>query len=496
MNQLRQKVARGATWTAGLHGASMVIELAITALLARLLSPEQFGIVAAAMLFMGLVNVFSEVGVAPTIIQLPDLTRDDLRTGLTISLYLSLSCALATWFGSTLVAAIFHMPQLGAVLKVLGGVFLLRGVSLVSEAKLTRDLHVKEVRLVQIGARTFGYGLFSAIFAWNGYGYWSLVYGSLIEEAIRASGIYAIARIPVSLILSAKGLRRIFSSSAGFTGINIVNFIALNGDTAIVARATDAVSTGLYSRAFKLMSFPTTLYSKIADQVVFPAMASLQGQPDRLRKAYLEATALAALIGLPISVVIALVGPDLILFFYGPKWTAATPIFAALSLGIFARFSTRTSGSLLRATGNLKSLFVCQVIYAVGTVAGCALAIGYGLVVMSLVVSLVLFIFFCALTTFACRSLRIRPLAFVAAHESGVKLALLVAFATMLTLHLLHRAGLHGVLPLLGVGCVLGIVAVLLLSFRSRWLVGDVGVTVLAAVQGRMARLFARRRAA
>jgi PST family polysaccharide transporter len=496
MNQLRKKVARGATWTAALHGASMVIELAITALLARLLSPAQFGIVAAAMLFMGLVNVFSEVGVAPTIIQMPDLTRDDLRTGLTVSLYLSLCCALATWLGSTLVATIFHMPELGDVLKVLGGVFLLRGISLVSEAKLTRDLNVKEVRLVQLGARTFGYGLFSAVFAWNGYGYWALVYGSLIEEALRATGIYAIARIPFSLLLSGKALRRIFSSSAGFTGINVVNFIALNGDTAIVARATDAVSTGLYSRAFKLMSFPTTLYSKIADQVVFPAMASLQGQPERLRKAYLEATALAALIGLPISVVIALVGPDLILFFYGPKWVAATPIFAALSLGIFARFSTRTSGSLLRATGNLKGLFICQAVYALGTVAGCAFAIGHGLVVMSVVVSLVLFVFFCALTSFACRSLRIAPLTFIAAHESGTKLTVIVASVTMITLKLFHDYGFAGLMPLLGVGVSLGLIGLLLLSCKSHWLVGDVGVKVLGAIQARILRIIAARRAA
>jgi O-antigen/teichoic acid export membrane protein len=495
MNQLRQKVARGATWTAGLHGASMVIELAITALLARLLSPEQFGIVAAAMLFMGLVNVFSEVGVAPTIIQLPDLTRDDLRTGLTISLYLSLACALATWLGSTLVATIFHMPQLGDVLKVLGGVFLLRGVSLVSEAKLTRDLHVKEVRLVQLGARTFGYGLFSAIFAWNGYGYWSLVYGSLIEEAIRATGIYAIARIPVSLMLSRRGLRRIFSSSAGFTGINIVNFIALNGDTAIVARATDAVSTGLYSRAFKLMSFPTTLYSKIADQVVFPAMASLQGQPERLRKAYLEATALAALIGLPISVVIALVGPDLILFFYGPKWTAATPIFAALSLGIFARFSTRTSSSLLRATGNLRGLFISQIIYAAGTVIGCAFTIGHGLIVMSAAVSLVLVACFFVVTSFAFRSIDINVKTFFSAHVAGLKVAILIGVSTALVLKVCHHLSLHGFIPLAATGLSILIVAGFLSLIRSRWLLGDAGMTMLTAVENKLRRSRAQRTA-
>lgn len=488
MNQLRQKVARGATWTAALHGASMVIELAITALLARLLSPAQFGIVAAAMLFMGLVNVFSEVGVAPTIIQMPNLTRDDLRTGLTISLYLSLVCALATWLGSTFVATIFHMPPLGDVLKVLGGVFLLRGISLVSEAKLTRDLHVKDVRIVQLTARTFGYGLFSAIFAWQGYGYWSLVYGSLIEEAARAAGIYAIARIPFSLTVSGKGVRRIFSSSAGFTGINIVNFIALNGDTAIVARATNAVSTGLYSRAFKLMSFPTTLYSKIADQVIFPAMASLQGQPERLRKAYLEATALAALIGLPISVMIALVGPDLILFFYGPKWTAATPIFAALSLGIFARFSTRTSSSLLRATGNLKGLFISQLLYAAGTVIGCALTIGYGLIAMSFTVSFVLVGCFFVVTGFAFRSIDIDIATFFSAHLSGLKVSALVGLSTALTLNACHHANLHGFFPLAATGIALLALGLALSVMKSRWLLGDAGMKILDAIERKLRR--------
>jgi O-antigen/teichoic acid export membrane protein len=495
MNQLRQKVARGATWTAALHGASMVIELAITALLARLLSPAQFGIVAAAMLFMGLVNVFSEVGVAPTIIQMPDLTRDDLRTGLTVSLYLSLCCALATWLGSTLVATIFHMPELGDVLKELGGVFLLRGISLVSEAKLTRDLHVKEVRLVQLGARTFGYGLFSAVFAWNGYGYWALVYGSLIEEALRATGIYAIARIPFSLLLSGKALRRIFSSSAGFTGINIVNFIALNGDTAIVARATDAVSTGLYSRAFKLMSFPTTLYSKIADQVVFPAMASLQGQPERLRKAYLEATALAALIGLPISVVIALVGPDLILFFYGPKWVAATPIFAALSLGIFARFSTRTSSSLLRATGNLKGLFISQIIYAIGTVVGCTIAIPFGLIAMSATVSLVLVLCFFINTGFAFRSVNVDIPTFFSAHLAGLKTAAIVAFVTWAVLDLCHRNALHGFVPLAASGVAIALVGVMLAVTRSQWMLGEVGMKIANALHSKVRRFSVKREA-
>jgi hypothetical protein len=115
---------------------------------------------------------------------------------------------------------------------------------------------------------------------------------------------------------------------------------------------------------------------------------------------------------------------------------------------------------------------------------------------MSVVVSLVLFVFFCALTSFACRSLRIAPLTFIAAHESGTKLTVIVASVTMITLKLFHDYGFAGLMPLLGVGVSLGLIGLLLLSCKSHWLVGDVGVKVLGAIQARILRIIAARRAA
>ena len=359
MGHLRRKVERGAVWTLLLHGVSMLVELSITVILARLLSPYDFGIAAAAMLFMGFIYIFSEIGVAPTIVRIDNLNRNDLRAALTICLGVSALCVILTYVSSPWVASALHMPEAAGPLRALSVIFLFRGVSTISEAKLQRDLSVKEYKIAQILARMFGYGLFSAAFAWLGYGYWSIVYGAIIEEGLRAVALSVIARIPLSFTFKIDQLKRVAGSSVGFTAVTLVNFFALNGDTAIVARATDAVSTGLYSRAFKLMSFPTTLYSRVADQVIFPAFANLQSNPDRLRNAFLEATTLSALIGLPLSVMIVMLGPNLILFLYGDEWTSAIPVFAGLSLGAFARFATRTSGSALRAVGAVRPMLVC-----------------------------------------------------------------------------------------------------------------------------------------
>ena len=192
---------------------------------------------------------------------------------------------------------------------------------------------------------------------------------------------------------------------------------------------------------------------------------------------------------------IALVGPDLILFFYGPKWTAATPIFAALSLGIFARFSTRTSSSLLRATGNLRGLFISQIIYAAGTIIGCSLAIPFGLIAMSATVSLVLVLSFFIITGFAFRSVDVDIPTFFSAHLAGLKVSVIVAFATGVVLDLCHRNALHGFVPLAAAGLSIALVGIVLTVARSHWILGDVGMKIAMSLDTKLRRFNVKREA-
>jgi PST family polysaccharide transporter len=472
VTDVRARVASGAVWTTTLHIGSRAAELVFTAILARLLAPTEFGVVAAALVFIQFAKLFVEIGIGATIVQLPDLTRADVRTaGTLVALNALLFFALAQLL-APIVAAGFAIPQVENALRVLAFVFLFQAIGIVPENLLVRRLDAPRVMIAEMASKLLGFGGVGALCAYLGMSYWSLVIGALTEAFIKAVTLALIVRPPIRPMWNRTSVRRLLTRGVGFSFSRVLNFLALSADKMIAGRLLGAAALGIYGRAYALMSIPADLYARIGERLVFPALAVHQENPERLRRAFLTGTSLTAAIGMPLSVVLVILSPEIIGFLLGPRWTAVVAPLTILVAASYVRLGAKISGSLLRATGSIRALVWTQAGYAGAVTIGCILAAPFGVNALAWAVSAAATAFFVLISAMACRRTATSLPAFASAHVQGALLCLLIGSTLFAFAALLRAAGLPDVVILLAAGSLLGLMGATLVAIGPAWLLG------------------------
>lgn len=469
---LRRQVVVGAGWMTGLQLLSKVIEIGFVAVLARLLTPADFGVIAGATMFVQFTTMLVEIGIGATLVQLPQLSRNDIRVAGTLVFMNAVLYAFLTVVLAPLAAKFIDIPAVEPVLRILSLVFIIQAFGIVAENLLVRDIKVKQVMLAQLGARVVGTGVIGIGFAFAGFGYWSLVIATLAEVGLKALVLTAIVRPPFVPLLDKAIARKLMRKGSGFSASKLINFVALRADNAIVGRTMDAAALGLYSRAYNLMSVPADLYGRIAERIVFPAMAQVQDDTPRLRSAYLRGLELTAVFGMPLSALLAILAPEIIRVVLGEQWTAVIVPFAWLSAASYFRLGAKISNSLQRAKGAVGPMVTNQIAYAAMVIGGCLLTYPYGIVALSQAVALSVILFYIIVSVNACRLIQVSLPAFLRAHLPGTLLAALVGLTSYGAV-ILPRTHWHSPFAVLCVaGAVAGLFGIVLILARPRWLIG------------------------
>ncbi|VWX48200.1 lipopolysaccharide biosynthesis protein [Novosphingobium sp. 9U] len=477
---LRQQVLVGAGWMTGLQLLSKVIEVGFIAVLARLLTPADFGVIAGATIFVQFTSMLVEIGIGATLVQLPSLSRDDIRVAGTLVFLNSIGYFAATQLLAPLAGWFLHIPEVTPVLRVLSLVFLMQAFGVVSENLLLRKILVKHVMLAQLFSRLIGTGLIGLALAWSGLGYWALVAATLAETGIKAAILCMVERPPLRPLLKGPIARKLLQRSSGFSASRLINFVALRADNAVVGRMMDAASLGLYSRAYNLMSVPADLYGRIAERVIFPALARVQDDAARLRSAYLRGVELTAVIGIPLSALLAILAPEVIALILGPKWTNVIVPFAVLSSASYFRLGAKISASLQRAKGAVASMIVNQIVYAGLVVGGCLATYRFGIATLAQAVAASVIVSFLLISVNACRLVGVSPRSFAVAHLPGLLLAGLVTAVAYPVTAIARLNAQEPFVVLAFAGAAVGSVGVALLLTRPRWLMGEMGAGMAA----------------
>lgn len=472
----------------GLQLALKFIEIGFIAVLARLLLPADFGIIAGAMIFVQLAALLVEIGIGATLIQLPTLTALDKRVAGTLTMLNALFYCGLTYLCAPLIGALLQLDGVVPVIRVLGLLFPIQAIGIVSEALLVRDLRVKEVMLAQVAARLLGTGVIGIALAFMGYGYWALVAATLAETGIKAAILYTVVRQPLRPSLARENMLRLVKKSSGFSASRLINFAALKADSAIIARTMDAAALGLYSRAYNLMNVPADLYGRIAERVIFPAMAQVQTEPERLRRAFVRGLELTAVIGMPMAVALAVLAPEIILVILGPQWVAVIEPFAWLSAATYLRLGAKISGSLQRAKGAIGPMIRSQIVYAGAVIGGCLIAYPYGIVAVAQAVVVAVAAFYVVTSVNAARLAGIGIGGFATAHGPGALTALLYAAVLVPAVMLLRGAGLSPLLVLAGAGAISGIGGLVIALLRPRALIGAEAAGLMQNLMARVRR--------
>jgi PST family polysaccharide transporter len=427
---LTHRTISGMAWSAWGSAATGALKVLVLVLLTRLLSPADFGVVGAALIVIGFSLAFSQLGMGPALIQRPVLEDRHISTAFYASTGFGIVVAVFVWILAPNIADFFYMKQLVPVVRALSVLFPIAGVSSVAENLAQRDMRFRLLANTDVFAYSVGYGLVGVVLAILGFGAWALVAGQIAQAVLRAAVVLRAAPPRLRPGPSWVCFRDLMGFGMGLSAARLGVILANQADNLVVGRWLGAVALGLYSRAYQLMSVPTSLLGDVFDKVLFPTMSRVQEDIRRLTTAYLQGTAVVALVTLPAGVVAAVVAPELVAVAFGNKWEALVPAFQVLSLGMMFRTSYRMSDSLSRATGKVYRRAWRQALYAVLVFVGAWVGQRDGITGVALGVLVALFLNYLLMAHLGLGVLRITWSSFLKAQLPALWLTIIVGAVT------------------------------------------------------------------
>jgi O-antigen/teichoic acid export membrane protein len=460
---LTARTLSGLSWSTGSAGVQMSLKVLILVVLARLVTPEEFGVVGAALVVVGFSHILSQLGVGPAIVQRHALAEEDLRVGFTLSMLLGLLLAVIIYLSAPQVARFFRMEDLTGVLRVLAPVFLIGGAGLVAEALLQREMNFRAIAGVSVVSDVLGYGVVGIGLAWHGWGVWALVGAHLGQTATKTIALLMIRRHPVRPSLNPRICRELTWFGTGLSIGRFGAYVATQGDNLIVGRLLGAVALGIYGRAYQFVVMPVNAIGGVLEKVLFPAMAEIQADLPRLSMVYRRGTALVALVTLPLSGVLAVLAPEIIGVLLGSAWLDVVAPFRILTLTIFIRAAYKLSNPLAKAMGAVYGRAWRTWVYAVAVTSGAAAGSAFGLSGVAWGVVFGLTAYHAMMCQLSLSLTKLSLASFAKAHLPGLCLAIIAIAVCFVIAVPCRMAGVpeYGVLgiSLVGVSAILGLVS-------------------------------------
>jgi PST family polysaccharide transporter len=346
--------------------------LLVLAVLARLLSPSDFGLVGAALMVTGFSMAFSQLGMGPALVQREELEPRHVSTAFAASVLLGLAVTALVACVAGPLAAFLEMPRLEPVLLAMCLLFPLQGLTLTGESLLQREMQFRRLAQVRSLSYVLGYALPGIAVASAGGGVWALVAANLGQAAVLCALVGWLKPLPRPR-LDRRSMRDLGRFGLGVSLTEVSFFFSQQGDNLVVAKLLGPAALGVYGRAYQLMYLPTQLFSQALGPVVFPVLSRSQRQPAELGQGLLRMLATTALIAIPLSAVAIAAAPEVIAVLLGPGWEAAVPAYQLLSVATFLRLGHKVTNLVNRAAGRVYELASFQTLYGV-------LVVGLGVV--------------------------------------------------------------------------------------------------------------------
>jgi PST family polysaccharide transporter len=362
------KTIKGFAWSLYGTGGTFMAKILVVAVLARLISVEDFGLFQAALVVIGFAEVFSDLGIGQALIRLEKINQWHVSTSYTLTLLMGLSFCGIFYLLAPWIAAFFEMPSLVPLIRVMSLLFPIKASSVISEKLLERELNFRKIANIDILSYLLGYTTTAILFAFLGYGVWALIIAIFVQFSLRAVLLFIRQPHPISMAVSRSAFRDLFAFGTGVTSIRIINYFALNGDNFVIGKMLGAGALGIYGRAYNLMSTPINRLGASFSRVLFPAMSKKQQEPAKLKKAFLVSTAAMAFVFIPASIFCWLLAPEIIDVFLGDKWQSAVLPFQILVLAMLFRIGYKVGNSLGMATGHVLQVMYRHLIYAIAII--------------------------------------------------------------------------------------------------------------------------------
>lgn len=353
---LKQSATSGVKWSSVSQVGRQGMQWVTIIILARLLSPSDFGLIGMVMVVIGFVGLFKDLGTSAAVIQRKGVSEELLSSIFWVNVAFGVLAMVVLFVLSPLAASLYHEPRLTPLLGVLSLTVFISGLSVLQQAILERDLAFHTLAKVEISAIACG-SVVAVGLAVLGAGVWSLVYQSLTVTLVTTVLLWVSSAWRPKMIFCWTEVKLVSSYSLNLTGFNIFNYFARNADYLLIGRFLGAQDLGYYTLAYRIMLYPLQSISAVIGRVMFPVYSQIQDDDVMFRRVYLNVAGGIALITFPMMLgLMALSGP-FVLTAFGSQWRPVVlllMIFAPVGL---AQSIGTTVGAIYQAKGRTDWMF-------------------------------------------------------------------------------------------------------------------------------------------
>jgi O-antigen/teichoic acid export membrane protein len=358
---LASRTARGGFIAVTAQFLKFAISLAGTAVLARLLTPEDYGLIGMVAIITGFVSMYKDLGLSAATIQRPEINSYQISTLFWINIILSVAVTIVCVAIAPVVSRFYGEPRLTWIMMVTAAGCIFSGLAVQHEALLRRQMRFVALAVIGIGTIVAGYSV-GILMAWFGYRYWSLVTSQLVLLGTNAVAVWVVCRWRPGLPKKGTGVRTMVRFGSNLTGFATINYFARNLDNLLIGKVWGAQQLGLYSRAYQLMMLPIDQINEPITSVAVPSLSRLNDSPDKYRRGYLRILEKIAILTMP-GVALMIVTSDwIVTIMLGPKWSAVGPILLVLGISGLFQPILNTTGWLFVTQGRTHDMFKLSIV--------------------------------------------------------------------------------------------------------------------------------------
>ncbi|QFI69328.1 lipopolysaccharide biosynthesis protein [Sinorhizobium alkalisoli] len=374
---LRRSVGRGAVATGLAQAVKVATQILSVIVLSRLLSPEDFGIVAMCAPVLAFIALFQDFGLTQATVQKNAITHDEVNYLFWVNVAVSAALACLMVGVAPLIASFYGEPRVGPLIAAMAAQIVAYGLGAQHLALLNRRMAFGRLALVEVTSAVAG--LLAAV-SWTlvDRSYWALYAGTLTSAVLPSLCYWVNSHWRPGFPRKVQGIGALLNFGAGITGFNFANFFARNLDNILIGRYWGNAELGLYDRAYKLLLFPLSQIANPLSKVMVPALSRLAGEPHRYRSAYLRVIPLMLVVALPGVATAVATADRLIPFVLGEQWRESADIFRALGFAGLLQPLNNPAGWLFISQGRSGDFMRWGIITAASSAMAFIIGLPYG----------------------------------------------------------------------------------------------------------------------